>query len=115
MKIYRGVRRGDACDVTVDGAPLRPADGFPGDAAGGFEWGYDGAGPSRLAYALVADHFGDVARALTHHRTLLANFVARIETDSWSLDTRRIDDILANPTVEIPLTLAELLKKARSS
>lgn len=112
MKIYRGIRRGEGCEVTVNGAPLIVPAGFPGSATGGFEWGYDGAGPSRLAYALLADHFGDEGRALAEHRTLLANFVARIGEDSWTLAGARIDDMLG-ASVAVPMTLAELLQKAR--
>ena len=111
MKIYRGNRDSDGCAVTVDGRALPCPSGFPGNAAGGFEWGYDGAGPMRLAYAILADHFGDEAQALTHHRAFLSNFVARIADDGWTLSEDRIGDVLA--TVDVPMTLAELMKKAR--
>lgn len=111
MKVYRGARTGNGCEVTVGGAPLTMPSGFPGNPAGGFEWGYDGAGPMRLAYAILADHFGDEAQALAHHRAFLATFVARIAEDDWTLSEDRIGDVLA--TVDVPMTLAELMKKAR--
>jgi hypothetical protein len=111
MKIYRGVRTPESCAVTVDGRPLDCPRGFPGNAAGEFEWGYDGAGPMRLSYAILADHFGDEAQALTYHRAFLTDFVARIADDTWALSEDRIGDVLA--TVDVPMTLAELMKKAR--
>lgn len=111
MKVYSGTRTADGCKVTVNGAPLPLPSGFPGNAAGGFEWGYDGAGPTRLAYAILADHFGDESPALVHHRALLTSFVAGITGDSWTLADSRIADLLA--VVDVPLTLAELMRKAR--
>jgi hypothetical protein len=47
-------------DAPGDESPLNQP---PGWTPGGFEWGYQGAGPRRLAYAiltdLIADRFGD--------------------------------------------------------
>ena len=45
---------GDACDT----CPLDPLNEVRDFKAEEFEWGYEGAGPRQLAFALLADAFG---------------------------------------------------------
>ena len=113
MKVYRGTRRPDGCVVTVNGVPLDPRPDLGQAPGSSFEWGYDGAGPSRLALAILAEHFGDDARAIGHFKRFRTHVIAEIEDDDWAISTEDIETLLAG-MVEVPLTLAELLKKARN-
>ena len=68
MKHYRGDRTIDGIAVTVDGRPLDPLLSVRRFSPNGFEWSYEGAEPEQLAFALLADHCGDPARALQDWR-----------------------------------------------
>lgn len=50
-------------ELDGDSLPLSQPPGWPPVEGGGFEWGYHGAGPRRLAHAILADlisgRFGD--------------------------------------------------------
>jgi hypothetical protein len=78
MKRYLGDRTIDGVKVTVDGAPLDPCSEIMQFSKNGFEWSYEGPEPRQLALALLADHLGDRAAALTavepFKRTVVANF-----------------------------------------
>ena len=113
MKIYRGRRSAEGCAVSVDGAPLDPrADLDDGPSGAGFEWGYEGAGPGRLALAILADHFGDAGRALGDWRRFQKAVISALQGDEWALDSAAIDQALGSVAV-VPMTLGELLNKAR--
>jgi Family of unknown function (DUF6166) len=94
MKTYRGGRSLDGAVVTVDGEPLAPRYDLRKFSATGFEWTYEGAGPAQLALALLADHFGDDARALALHQPFMRTLVAELD-NSWELTSADIDAALA--------------------
>ena|ERR1700686_407633 len=94
MKTYRGGRSLDGAVVTVDGEPLAPRYDLRKFSATGFEWTYEGAGPAQLALALLADHFGDDARALALHQPFMRTLVAALD-NSWELTSADIDAALA--------------------
>jgi hypothetical protein len=114
--IFRGKRGPDGPVVTVDDVALDPrhdlASKTSGPSADQFEWGYDGAGPTCLALAILAHNFNDDARALTEHRRFLGGYIAGIRQDEWALDGREIENILQG-FVSVPMTLDELLDKVR--
>ncbi len=112
MKIYHGKRLPDGCVVTVDGTALDPRGDLDGPSGTGFEWGYEGAGPGRLALAILADHFASDGRALGDWRRFQKTVIATFATDEWTLDSQAIDRALGDITV-VPMTLTELLNKAR--
>jgi len=114
MKVYKGVRESERSIVTVDGLPLDPRMDLRILSTEGFEWGYDGGGPSQLALAMLADHFGDDQKALTHYRFFRATAIAMIREDEWSLDTDQIETSFASSVV-VPMTLDELLNKVRKA
>ena len=98
--------------MTVDGQ-LLPSDfkqwRFTAD---GFEWGYDGTGPSQLAFAILADFFGDEYKALKSYKLFRDQVIAEISEDEWKLESSTIDRTLGE-TVEVAMTLDELLNKVR--
>lgn len=98
--------------VTVNGQPLDPRFDLAGLSATDFEWGYNGGGPSRLALAILADHYGDDAKALNGYKGFCASVIAMIRDDEWMLESGQIDNAL-NGVVEVPMTLKELLDKVR--
>src|SRR6266850_8369691 len=93
MKAYRGGRSLDGAIVTVDGQPLSPRYDLKQLSATGFEWTYEGAGPAQLALALLADHFGDDARALQLYEPFMRHLVAGLD-NSWELNSGDIDAAL---------------------
>ena len=94
MKLYRGGRGLDGAVVTVDGHPLAPRYDLKLLSATGFEWTYEGAGPSQLALALLADHLGEDARALALYERFMHSVVAELD-NSWELSSADIDAALA--------------------
>ena len=94
MKLYRGGRSLEGAVVTVDGEPLDPRYDLKQLSATGFEWTYDGAGPSQLALALLADHLADDGRALALYERFMRHLVAELD-NSWELNSAEIDAALA--------------------
>jgi len=88
-KTYRGDRTIDGIEVTVDGAPRRPR-----LSRNGFEWGYEGAEPAQLAFALLADHWGDEGQALHHAQAFMRDVVANFGNE-WEMTGADIDAALA--------------------
>ena len=90
MKMYQGTRAGLAADLTVDGHPLNPRLDLWNHSPSGFEWGYGGSGPAQLALALLADHTGDDAKAVTLHQDFKRSLVSDLPYAGWTLTTRQI-------------------------
>ena len=84
MKVYEGGRSLQGSTVTVDGEPLDPRFDLKRYCEAGFEWTYVGDGPRQLALALLADHFGDDARAMEAHETFVVEIIANLD-NSWRL------------------------------
>jgi len=94
MKVYTGARTIDGIQVLVDGAPLDHRYDLKRFTKGGFEWTYEGAEPSQLALALLADHLGDDEKALAKTDSFMREVVANLEND-WQLTGAEIDAALA--------------------
>ena len=93
MKIYEGGRGLAGAVVTVDGAPL-PMRHDIRKFSPYFEWTYEGDGPRQLALALLADHLGDNARALSLVEPFMREVVAQLD-NAWALTSDEIDAALA--------------------
>lgn len=111
MKTYRGRRTGETVEVTVDDTPLDPRLDLRDFQASGFEWGYEGSGPSQLALAILADH-GGPQLALGSYRDFMKHVVAEIDGDEWTLTSDDIDR-RGEEIVVVPMDLETLLKKVR--
>lgn len=111
MKVYRGQRTPSGVEVTVNGEPLDARLDLRDFHASGFEWGYEGSGPSQLALAILADHAGP-QDALGNYRDFMHNVIAEIEDDEWHMTS---DDITQKEKeiVVVPMDLETLLKKVR--
>ena len=109
-KVYEGRR--SLAGVTVDGRPLDPRLDLHSLSRAGFEWGYEGGGPGQLALAILADHFGDDARAQSAYKRFRTNVIAVIEDDEWALDGEAIERALVG-VVDVPLTLEQFLDRVR--
>jgi hypothetical protein len=90
MKTYVGGRSLAGAEVTVDGRKLDPRFDLKRLSPTGFEWTYVGNGPAQLALALLADHLGDDARALTLHQPFMRAVVAELD-NSWELTAADIE------------------------
>lgn len=111
MKVYRGERTPTGVVVTVDGQPLDPHRGLRDFRADGFEWGYEGSGPSQLALAILADLHGPAA-ALGGYRGFMRGVVALLPEQGWQLDSGQIEQA-GREVVEVPMDLETLLRKVR--
>ncbi len=111
-KIYSGRRTVDGCTVVVDGQPLPPCRDRHVFGPGEFEWGYNGSGPSRLALAILADHFGDGTIAHSQYRQFGEAVIANIRDDAWTLSGDQIDATLEG-AFDVAMTLDELFEKVR--
>ncbi len=112
MKIYKAARGPDGCSVTVDGAHLDQRIDIRQLSSSGFEWGYEGSGPQQLALAILADHFGDDSRALSHYKTFMEVVISVMRTDEWALTSDQIDNSFSQ-VVQVPMTLEQLLNRVR--
>ena len=90
MKSFRGDRTIDGIMVTVDGRPLDPRFDLKAYTKNRYEWGYEGAEPTQLAFAILNEHLGDTAKAQAlapaFMRAIVANF-----GNEWELDGADID------------------------
>lgn len=94
MKTYFGDRTIDGVVVTVDGVALPPRDDVKDFAGADFEWSYEGDAPKQLAFALLADHLGDMRRAEALADRFMADVVANFQNE-WEMTSEDIDRILA--------------------
>ncbi len=111
MKVFSGTREGERVRVTVDGQPLDPRVDLRDFKASGFEWGYEGSGPSQLALAILAEHSGPQA-ALGNYRQFVQAIIAEIEADTWQLTSTEIDQRIDQTTI-VPMDLKTLIRKVK--
>lgn len=93
-KTYRGERTIDGIKVTVNGAPLDPAYALRAFTRSGFEWGYEGAEPTQLALAMLADHWGDPQRAVRACESFMRAVTASFGNE-WEMTSEDVDAALA--------------------
>lgn len=122
--VYAGRRIAGVATVIIEqpetrglGRPLNPRLDLANKSPTGFEWGYAGSGPSQLALAILADHFGhrphfaetmDARKKDPHltnapdelayelHQQFKFDFIARIEDDTWETTTKQVRDWCLN-------------------
>ena len=93
MKTYIGDRTIDGVKVTVDGAPLNPRADVAEFSKNGFEWSYEGPEPRQLAFAMLADHFGDADAARAKFEWFMRAVVANFGNE-WEMTSSDIDQAL---------------------
>ena len=95
LKLYQGDRTIDGVKVTVNGEPLPQRTDLKRFSDRGFEWSYEGAEPSQLALALLADHLVSDDQALRlcepFMRAVVANFA-----NEWEMTSADMDVALTN-------------------
>ena len=111
MKIYEGQRSGETVTVRVDDEPLNARLDLRDFRASGFEWGYEGSGPSQLALAILADH-AHAQTALGNYRVFVQIVIAEIEGDSWRLTSEDIDQRVSETTI-VPMDPKTLIRKVK--
>jgi hypothetical protein len=102
MKKYCGRRNaaGDADVAVVDletheSKMLDPGLKYINHSPTGFAWGYLGSGPAQLAFAILLDHFGDVARATWYYQDFKFRVIAMLPVaEPWEITTQRIEEVL---------------------
>jgi hypothetical protein len=97
MKTYAGDRTIDGIVVTVDGQPLDDQRQHHQYCAAGFEWSYEGDGPSQLAYALLVDHLGDHKKAEALQDRFMREIVANFQNE-WEMSSADIGHVLSGYT-----------------
>ncbi len=93
MKTYTGSRTIDGIQVLVDGTSLDERYDLKKFTKNGFEWTYEGAEPSQLALALLADHLGDGSQAIELCDPFMRRVIANLEND-WVMTGQDIDEAL---------------------
>jgi hypothetical protein len=81
--------------VTVDGKPLAQRTDLKVFSDQGFEWSYEGAEPSQLALALLADHLRSDNEALRLSEPFMRAVVANFANE-WEMTSTDIDVALTN-------------------
>jgi hypothetical protein len=94
VSVFRGIREGSRCSVTVNGKPLDPRRNLRDNAAEGFDWASQGAGAMQLALAILANHAGDDV-ALRVHQTFAKAVIAGLPFEGWTLKADDVDMALA--------------------
>ncbi len=94
-RTYTGKRDIDGAEVTVDGKPLDPRLDIHTFTSRGFEWGYEGDGPSQLALAILVEHFADDEQAKTECAAFMSRVVAYFSNE-WEMTSADIDVALTN-------------------
>jgi hypothetical protein len=92
-KLYKGDRTIDGLVVTVDGQPLPERTDIKTISEDGFEWSYEGAAPAQLALAILADHTGDAARALSLCQPFMKYIVANFDNE-WEMTSSDVEDAM---------------------
>lgn len=90
MRTYEGKRLFDGLVVTVDGRKLSEHYEIKTFTRWGFEWTYEGESPQQLALALLFDHLGDAARAVSLSEPFMRKVVANLDND-WVLTSADLD------------------------
>jgi hypothetical protein len=93
MKIYTGDRTIDGVKVLVDGHPLPNCSEIQCFSTMGFEWGYEGAEPRQLAFALLVDYSGSAETARQHCEPFMRIVVANFDNE-WAMTSLDIEDHL---------------------
>lgn len=92
--IYAGRRVVHRCHVTVNTLPLGKRYDLRNHSPDGFEWGYNGSGPSQLALAILAHEYGD-SIATKYYKDFREKIVSGFVADKWTLDSGLLDVIMA--------------------
>lgn len=80
---------------TNEAHPLQPGFKYIRHSQDGFAWGYAGSGPAQLAFAILLDHFGDIARATFYYQDFKFRVIAGLPTDeAWELTSDQIERTL---------------------
>jgi hypothetical protein len=93
MKSFRGDRTIDGIVVTVDGRRLDPRFDLASFTKNNYEWGYEGAEPTQLAFAILNEHLGDADRAKALAPAFMRDVVANFGNE-WNLSSADIDQVL---------------------
>jgi hypothetical protein len=94
VSVFKGIREGSRCSVTVNGKPLDPRRNLRDNGAEGFDWASQGEGATQLALAILANHAGDDV-ALRVHRKFAKAVIAGLPFEGWTLKGDDVDMALA--------------------
>ena len=94
MNKYKAIRTEKGCIVTVNGKELNPRLDLSNHSPDGFEWGYDGSGPSQLALAILAHELQDDKKAEMLHQEFKRRTVSGFQAEEWMFESIQISAIL---------------------
>ena len=101
MKIYKGVRTAPGkTSVWVERGRLSyPLPHHVLHSPDGFEWGYDGSGPTELARCILLDLTDDETRTNRIYKKFRQMMVATIRVDAWHYTEKELREALS--TLEV--------------
>ena len=91
VKTYRGQRNSGRCTVEVDNQLLDPRYDLRSHLSEGFDWGYVGGGPARLALAILADCVGD-EQAIGCYQPFHLQVISPLNRTCWELSEERVNE-----------------------
>ncbi len=88
----RSLRRDGDVFVTKDGVPLspKPSQKVWNHSPDGFNWGYGGSGPAKLALAILLDVTGGAEYSVGLHQDFKWDIVAGWGDDTWDISTEQV-------------------------
>lgn len=94
-RVYLGLRVAGEVAVYVsrDGGasiPLSPRFDLRNHSPCGFNWGYNGAGPTQLALAMLADAYGNDAVAELWYFDFRREVLAPLQVDEFQIDQEAV-------------------------
>ncbi|MFV0244685.1 MAG: DUF6166 domain-containing protein [Qingshengfaniella sp.] len=95
MKTYQGDRTIDGIVATVNGADLDDYSQVKKFTNAGFEWGFEGAAATQLAFALLYDHTGDAARSEKLAPRFMNAYTANFGNE-WEMTSEDLDAVIAD-------------------
>lgn len=102
MKLYIGVRvidgvkvfLTDSNDEELKEKELNPRFDLANHSPTGFEWGYEGSGPSQLALAIVSDVLQDDQEALKLYQAFKIKAVKNFPKKVFVISDQEVKDII---------------------
>ena len=89
--LFRGDYNQESFSVTYDDVPLELYLEHVNHSPCGFAWGYEGSGPSQLAFAMLYETTSNLQLSLGLYQQFKREYVARLpREESWQIPTWEI-------------------------
>jgi hypothetical protein len=96
--VFVGVRVDDCLTVVrVNGKILDPRHDAVNHSPDGFNWGYSGSGPAQLAYAILAEEYGDDWDGIPQtYQIFKDRMISSIKDPMWIMTSQDVRSAVSN-------------------